>query len=146
MCAVVGGRVSDADLHALSADSLDAPPRHHIFSEGIGGKSAAWRAAQLAAMEKPSPVHFAGAGGGRASDEVLAMTSPNLVGAHAQVVPWVPGRAILCWHACWAALLAHACMFPSFSGMGMQVDSCSLVGSDKGLKSALLRIPPCPWV
>jgi hypothetical protein len=41
----------------------------------IGDKNI-WRAA---------PAHFAGAGGGRASDSVLALTSPNLVGGASQV-------------------------------------------------------------
>lgn len=59
--------------------------RRHKLSEGIGGKAAAWRAAHVAAVEKPLPVQFAGPGGGRASNEVLAMTSPNLVGAFSQV-------------------------------------------------------------
>lgn len=36
-------------------------------------------------IEKPAYVEFAGAGGGRASDEVLAMTSPNLVGGSSQM-------------------------------------------------------------
>ena len=72
-----------AQVHC-SLESL-TPHTPTKLSEGIGSKAAAWRAAHVAAVEKPLPVQFAGAGGGRASDEVLAMTSPNLVGAFSQV-------------------------------------------------------------
>jgi hypothetical protein len=56
----------------------------------IGDKNI-WRAA---------PAHFAGAGGGRASDSVLALTSPNLVGGASQVVASLSSLS-LCLGSIW---------------------------------------------
>ena len=70
-------------------------PREEIVK--VGDKNT-WRAAP----ERSAPVDFAGAGGGRASDSVLALTSPNLVGAPSQVaaaferVLCVPAMSLCC--------------------------------------------------
>ena len=78
-------------------DSSDAVAAPSIGSEAKAG-------CLRALVTKPSPADFAGAGGGRASVEVLAMTAPNLLVADAQVCCSPPCSTqlhslscVLCW-------------------------------------------------